>query len=178
MRRLFAVCLMLCILMGTTACTPWLADTETTHPESHQTTENTAGTLAPDFTVVDGEGTSVTLSEQRGKPVVVNLWASWCPPCKAEMPHFEQAYQENPDVVFMMVNLAVSDRREDAQSFLDQSGYTFPVYYDLTGQAAAVYNVSSIPMTLFIDASGNLVSYKVGMLNEQELADNIARIAA
>lgn len=161
------------LLMGMTACAPWLD----TPGESTEAPATEAVPLAPDFSVMNGEGEYVTLSQQIGKPVIVNLWASWCPPCKAEMPHFEQAYQDHPDVVFMMINLTVSDSREDADSFIAQSGYTFPVYYDTTGQAAIAYNVSSIPMTLFVDASGKLVSHKVGMLTEQELTESIARIA-
>lgn len=91
-----------------------------------------------DFTAVDGEGNEVSLSDYFGKPVVLNFWASWCPPCKAEMPHFESAYQENADIQFLMVNMTTSSRESltAAKEFIQAEGYTFPVLFDTEGNAA------------------------------------------
>lgn len=133
---------------------------------------------APDFTAVDGEGNEVSLSDYFGKPVVLNFWASWCPPCKAEMPHFESAYQENADIQFLMVNMTTSSRESltAAKEFIQAEGYTFPVLFDTEGNAAAAYGASSLLVTFFIDSDGNLVTYGVGMLSAEILEKGIGMI--
>ncbi|MEG0804526.1 MAG: TlpA disulfide reductase family protein [Pygmaiobacter sp.] len=126
---------------------------------------------APDFTVYDASGNSVTLTELMGKPLVLNFWASWCGPCKGEMPDFEAVYQEYGDkVTFVMVNLTGGrETQESAQSYVEGKGYTFPVYFDIDGDAAATYSVSGIPATYIIDADGALVAHSVGAISGDEL---------
>ena len=131
---------------------------------------------APDFTVVDGDGNEVTLSQYIGKPIVLNFWASWCPPCKSEMPHFEEAYKANPDVQFLMVNVTASDDMASAKAFIEDEGYTFPVLYDTKGMAAYTYGASSLPMTIFIDRNGDLMTYAVGSLSAESLDKGIELI--
>ena len=124
------------------------------------------------FAVEDGAGNTVDIRSFRGSPVIVNFWASWCGPCQAEMPEFEEAYQEyGDDIVFMMVNLTdgLSDTRESADAVIAEGGYTFPVYYDTTGEAANAYGISAIPVTIFIDSHGKLVYQKTGMMDGEEL---------
>ena len=145
-------------------------------PESPTAGEPQAA-LAPDFTVVDREGNSVNLSDFRGKPVVVNFWASWCGPCKSEMPAFETAYQVyGQDIHFLMVNLTDGSREtvEGAAGFIDGQGYTFPLYFDTTYSAAIAYSVSAIPATYFIDADGHLVTQARGAISEAALEQAIA----
>lgn len=132
---------------------------------------------APDFTVQDGSGKDVKLSDFKGRPVVVNFFASWCPPCKAELPDFEKMYKEygKSGVVFMMVDLTDGQRETKAiaQQFVKSNNYTFPVYYDIKSDAADTYNISSIPDTLFIDKDGNIVKSYVGAINEAVIKSNI-----
>ena len=142
-------------------------------------TETISENLAPDFTVTDAEGNEVKLSDFRGKGVVLNFWASWCGPCKSEMPHFQKAYEEyGDDVTFLMVNMstAFGDTKADAEKTLTDGGYTFPVYYDTNSECAYGYGVTAIPMTFFIDKNGNLVSGKTGMISEADLQRRILTI--
>ena len=132
--------------------------------------------LAPDFEMVDRDGNRIKLSDMRGKPVVLNFWASWCGPCKSEMPNFEEAYKEyGGDITFMIVNLTdgKNETVDTALAFIDSQGYTFPVYFDTDSNGAAAYGVSSIPVTYFIDAQGYLVAYGRGALNSETLKSGI-----
>ena len=134
---------------------------------------------APDFTVVDAEGNAHKLSEFEGKPVVLNFWASWCGPCKSEMPDFEEVYLEYKDRIhFLMVNLTDGHQETvaSAQKLITEKGYTFPVYFDTKLEAANAYYVYSIPQTFFIDADGNLVAYAQSAINKEVLYQGIGMI--
>lgn len=131
--------------------------------------------FVPDFTARDNNNNDVKLSDYFGKPIVLNFWASWCPPCKAEMPHFESAYKQNPDIQFLMVNMTDGDRETmaAAKQFIAEQQYTFNVLFDTEGQAAAAYGAYSLPVTFFIDSKGKLVTYAVGMLSAEQLDTGI-----
>lgn len=134
---------------------------------------------ADDFTVFTADGTEVNLSDYFGKPVVVNFWASWCGPCKSELPAFEKLYVEmGSDVAFMMVNLTdnYQETLKSAESYIEKQGYTFPVFYDMNSDAANTYFVYSIPYTLFIDENGVLVDSYIGAMSENMLRNYIAKI--
>jgi len=127
---------------------------------------------APDFTVYDAEGKAVRLSDFKGKPVVLNFWASWCPPCKSEMPHFNTVYADvKNDIVFLMVDLVDGQRETQAkgQQYVQEQGFSFPVYFDTKQSAADTYGIASIPTTIFIDAAGNAVTGYQGAIDEQTL---------
>ena len=133
--------------------------------------------LAPDFTVEDIEGNKYKLSDFRGKPVIVNFWASWCGPCKMEMPDFEELYKEYGNSInFLMVNMTdgYKETKEKASKYISDSEYTFPVYYDTATEAAYAYGVSSIPATFLIDSEGYPVVYGVGALDKETLLSGIA----
>ena len=137
---------------------------------------NASSTAAPDFTVYDADGNAYKLSDFRGKPVVLNFWASWCGPCKNEMPDFDAAYAQYGDQIhFLMVNLTdgSSETVQSASSFIAGAGYSFPVYFDTDMDAAAVYGISSIPVTYFIDANGYLVAQGRGSLSADNLQKGI-----
>jgi thiol-disulfide isomerase/thioredoxin len=105
---------------------------------------------------------------------VLNFWASWCGPCMMELPHFEDKYQQWGDQVqFLMVNVTASDVFEDARAFIESKGYQFPVFYDHTGEAAAAYNVSSIPITFFITREGEIKYSYLGSMSKKDLQHGI-----
>lgn len=149
-----------------------------TEPEEKSENSEEVSYLAPDFTVTDMDGNSVSLSDKFGKPIIVNFWASWCPPCKSEMPDFEEAFKEyGNEITFMMVNMTGGrETVESAKSFIEKSTYSFPVYFDTEYQAAMTYGVSSIPQTIFIDKDGNLTAYAQGMIDKNALDTGIGMI--
>lgn len=122
------------------------------------------GFSAPDFTLDLMGGGQVTLSELRGKVVVINLWASWCPPCRAEMPAIEKAYQAYRDlgVVVLGVNTTYQDSEADAAAFVREYGLTFPILLDRDGSVSQRYALSGLPTTFFIDRKGIIRSVIVG----------------
>lgn len=159
-----------------------LAVQDTAPPESGRPAET--GTqppqpvMAPDFTVYDGAGNAVKLSDFRGKPVVINFWASWCGPCRSELPDFDSACRELEDSVqFLMVNMTGGrETRESADALLQAEGYSFPVYYDLDQDAAVTYGVYSLPTTLFIDKEGRGIAQATGAIDRATLQRGIDMI--
>lgn len=134
---------------------------------------------APDFTVLDSEGNSVKLSELVGKPIVLNFWASWCPPCKQEMPDFNKAYEDiGEDITFVMVDMVDGQREtmEKGKEHITDNKYTFPVYYDTKQEAANTYGVSGLPTTYFIDKDGFIVTGAQGAIDEKTLLKGIEMI--
>lgn len=133
----------------------------------------------PDFKVVDAEGNTVKLSDFAGQPIVLNFWASWCGPCKEEMPEFEEVYAEYGDQVqFLLVNMTDGSHEtfNGAAAYIEEQGYTFPVYYDIWNGATVAYSVSSIPATYFIDMQGNGVAQAKGALDKETLLSGIEMI--
>jgi len=128
--------------------------------------------MAVDFTMLNMDGESVSLSDYYGKPVVLNFWASWCGPCQMEMPHFDEAYREYADRVnFVIVNLTDGDREtvEGAKQFIEDAGYEFPICFDTEGKGMYAYGVMSIPMTFFINEESEVTGYRVGSLTRDVL---------
>ena len=171
--------------------TPTAAPTETTVPTQApeetltptatptQVPEEENDYSAPDFTVMDAEGNAHKLSDFVGKPVILNFWASWCGPCKSEMPDFEEVYVEYKDRIhFLMVNLTDGHQETvaSAQKLITEKGYTFPVYFDTKLEAANAYYVYSIPQTFFIDKEGNLVAYAQSAISKEILYQGIEMI--
>ena len=146
----------------------------TTEPEFE-----TGGNPAKDFSMEDGEGNEVFLSGFLDKPIVLNFWASWCPPCREEMPDFQEMYEQYGDKVnFIFVNLTDGDQetRESAAAFIEEQGFTFPVYYDVSGEGAERYEIYYIPDTYFINVKGQIVSYAVGQIDRAAMEESIGKL--
>ena len=114
------------------------------------------GFSAPDFTLETLEGEIITLSDLRGQVVIVNLWASWCPPCRAEMPAIEQIYQsyKAQGLEVLAVNTTYQDSEKAAAQFAQDFGLTFPILLDRDGTVSRRYQLQALPTTYFIDRQG------------------------
>lgn len=147
------------------------AETPSEEAEEHSSKTEENKYAAPDFKVLDMEGKEVSLSDFKGKPVVLNFWATWCYYCKEEMPDFNKAYKEFPDIQFLMVNATdgVKETKEKATKYVNEQGFNFPIFFDTKGEAVNNYHVTGFPTTYFIDADGNLVTYASGMIDYETL---------
>ncbi|MGD6848885.1 peroxiredoxin [Rossellomorea aquimaris] len=128
------------------------------------------GDRAPDFELTTLDGKAVKLSDYQGKKVILNFWATWCPPCKAEMPHMQSYYEENAEkenVEILAVNLTSMDDGEKAvQEFIDGYELTFPIPMDEKGEIGDEYRAFTIPTTYMIDTKGIIQHKIVGPMNE------------
>lgn len=131
---------------------------------------------APNITITDSAGEQVSLSDFRGKPIVLNFWASTCGPCQSEMPGFQTAYETyGDDVAFLMVNIPgfLGETKDKATAYLEKNQYTLPVYFDSLKEADVAYGLASIPRTFLIDAQGYVVASQVGVVNSASLNNAI-----
>lgn len=137
------------------------------------------GQKAPDFTLQTLDGESVKLSDLQGKKVILNFWATWCPPCKSEMPHFQDYYEEyakEDNVEILAVNLTIQDKVKDVDSFVENYGLTFPVLLLDKPGLNNTYKVISIPTTYMIDTNGVIQEQILGPLNTDELRDYVSQL--
>lgn len=135
---------------------------------------------APDFTLVDQYGNTHTLSDYKGKTVFMNFWATWCPPCRAEMPDIEQIYKDyglnEEEVIVLGVafpNMGNEKSKEEVIEFLEKDGYTFPVVMDEEGALAYYYSISAFPTTFLINPDGSVEGYVQGMMTRESMDDVI-----
>ncbi len=122
------------------------------------------GFLAPDFSLADPKGNRYSLASLRGKPVLINMWATWCPPCRAEMPTIEQYYREygRQGLMVLAVNATNQDYPLDVVPFTQEYGLTFPVLLDETGDVGRQYQVRSLPSSFFINRDGSVAEVVIG----------------
>ncbi len=120
------------------------------------------GISAPDFSVKSLEGKSLKLSDFRGKVVFLNFWATWCPPCRAEMPSIETLYQRYKNQAVQVLAVSVQEEPSVVKVFLSQNSFTFPIALDPNGEVAQLYGIRGIPTTFIIDPKGTLQGALVG----------------
>ena len=146
------------------------------NPESQETEK----IQTPDFTMQNATGSNVNLSDLFGKPIVLNFWATWCPPCRSEMPDFNTVFEElGEDIQFVMLDAVdgVRETKEKGEAYVIEQGFTFPVYYDIEQDAVMQYGIRAFPTTLFIDSEGYIVAGVEGAINEATLRKGIDMIS-
>lgn len=154
------------IIMPTTSC-----DSEDTSPGGYSKS-------SPDITMLDINNKEVKLSKFYGKPVVINFWSPNCPYCLMEMPVFNEAYKDYPEVQFVMLHVpfGLDDAAANAKAYVEEKGFDFDLFFDTDGSAADAYGVSSYPTTVLIDKDGNYIAKQSGMLTKDVLEQGIKMI--
>jgi cytochrome c biogenesis protein CcmG/thiol:disulfide interchange protein DsbE len=137
------------------------------------------GFSAPDFTLKTPTGESYTLSDLKGQAVLVNLWATWCPPCRAEMPAMQKMYEEykSQGLVVLAINMTYQDTFSAVLPFVNQHGLTFPILLDETGEVGGAYQLRSLPSSYFINRAGIISEVVIGgPMSEALLRTRIEKI--
>lgn len=137
------------------------------------------GEQAPDFELTTLAGEPIRLSELQGKKVILNFWATWCPPCKAEMPHmqnFYEDYAETENVEIVAVNLTSGDREASVEEFVKDYGLTFPIPMDVEGEVGQKFQAVTIPTSYIIDTNGLIQHKIVGPMDETMIQDFVSNI--
>jgi len=134
------------------------------------------GQTAPDFLLTTLEGEEARLSDFRGQPVIINFWATWCPPCRAEMPDFQELY-ESEDVEILAVNLTESEQSEEGvQDFIDELGLTFPVPMDGDTIVSQMYEVQAYPTSYMVDSEGKIQFVARGAINYNIMQSELSKM--
>ena len=127
---------------------------------------------APDFALAAKDGGQVSLSGLEGQVVMVNFWASWCGPCRQEMPHLEALHQRYSSLGFTLLGVNVDKDSADAEEFLDETPVTFPILFDPESAVSELYDVIAMPTTVLVDRNGNMRfihhGYKAGYENDYQ----------
>ena len=152
-----------------------IAEAETAQPEAAGLA---VGDLAPDFELMTMDGQTVRLSDYRGQRVFVNFWATWCPPCRAEMPDMQQLYEEQDvPVEILAVNLTASEKsEEDIAAFVEDFGLSFPILMDTNSETANTYKVKAVPASYMIDTTGRIAFVAPGALNKEFMAQEVKKM--
>ncbi|WP_085992652.1 peroxiredoxin family protein [Oceanobacillus senegalensis] len=130
---------------------------------------NTEGDIAPDFELTTLDGENVRLSDYRGKRVMINFWATWCPPCRAEMPDMQKLY-EKEDVVILAVNLRSTEKNDEVViDFVKEYGLSFPIPMDVENEVASMFEVNAYPTSYLIDSEGRIQHKAIGAMNYDKM---------
>jgi cytochrome c biogenesis protein CcmG/thiol:disulfide interchange protein DsbE len=131
---------------------------------------------APDFTITTFKGTKIALKGLRGKPVVINFWASWCPPCRIEAPLLERTWRAYKDRGVVFLGVDIQDKLEDALAYIREFDITYPNGPDPNGEITINYGVSGIPVTFFVSKTGEIIRRWVGAIEKSVLISSIEEI--
>jgi Thiol-disulfide isomerase and thioredoxins len=129
-----------------------------------------------DFAVKSLGGAEARLSQQKGKIVLLNFWATWCPPCRAEMPALDALWKKDGSKAFTIMGLSLGEKEKTVADFIAKAGYGYPIYLDPNGEVGDRFGVRSIPTTYIIDKSGRVIAWKTGGA-EYDSAEAIALFA-
>ena len=133
-------------------------------------------TPAPEFTLPARAGSEVSLSSLKGQVVLINFWATWCGPCRTEMPLLDQLYQRYKPLGFTLLGVNVEEDSSLADGFLKQTPVSFPVLLDAGDSISTMYRVRGYPTSFFVDRGGTVAIEQVGMMSDTQLADNLAQL--
>jgi peroxiredoxin len=137
------------------------------------------GNKAPNFQVTDMTGNETSLADYQGKKVLLNFWATWCPPCKDEMPHMEELYRENKDEGYVILALNMTnteDSLDDVKTFVVDQKLTYPILLDEKGEVSSTYEILAYPTSYFIDTKGVIRNKVTGALDEEHLFNELTRL--
>lgn len=154
----------------------WYLDRGETSPLEPASQAIRAGALAPDFTLPGLGGEDVRLSDYRGQVVLVNFWATWCGPCRAEMPEIEQVYRAYQDAGFVAIGVNQLEPESEVRAFVDSYQLTWVFALDQTGEVSQRWDVFGIPQSYLIDREGKIVESWLGVLSRQELEQELQRL--
>lgn len=149
------------------------SESSNSNTSSPQINPNAFNLKVTDFKLKDLNGKEVSLSDLRGKKVFLNFWASWCPPCKAEMPDIERLYEETKDSDLVILAVNLGEDKDTVKSFIDKNNYKFRILLDSDQTVAEQYSITSIPTSFFIDKNGIIVSKKIGAMTYEEMKDYV-----
>lgn len=134
------------------------------------------GNRALNFTLENLAGEEVSLSDYEGNVVVLNFWATWCPPCRAEVPDLEAAYQEHQEEGLVVLGVSVEDPARAVESFVAEMDMTYPVVLDQNGKVMRAYRAPGLPMSVVLDREGVIQARHVGFLSAEQLDDYLQQV--
>lgn len=134
------------------------------------------GSPAPDFTLNNTNGKLITLADLKGKPVLINFWATWCAPCRTEMPAIEVAYQKYRADGFTVLAVDADEALADVTAFKKDLNLSFEFLMDPGLQVTNLYRVRAFPSSFFVDRGGNIAAFQIGAMSDSVLADSVAKI--
>jgi len=143
---------------------PASAPDETAAPE--------IGSLAPDFQLQTLDGQTFSLSSVRGKPVLLNFWATWCGPCRFEMPFLQEIYEDYSDEELVLITVDIGESKSDVERFLQREGLSLPTLLDSEAKVARQYKTAAIPTTFFIDKDGIIRGKQIGAFSGKAAIEN------
>ncbi|MCD6291139.1 MAG: TlpA family protein disulfide reductase [Anaerolineae bacterium] len=134
------------------------------------------GHPAPDFEVIYPDGRHERLSDLKGRPVIINFWATWCPPCRAEMPELVQTYEDHKADQLVILGVDMQDPPQMVAAFVSQMGVSFPILIDSSGQIARAYQVRNLPSSIFVNREGIITARWIGLLRPEVLQKHLETI--
>ena len=134
------------------------------------------GSPAPDFTLQSADGSTVRLADLKGKPVFINFWATWCGPCREEMPAMQELYEQYRDQGLVILAVDMEEDVRLVRRWIDQGGYTFTFVLDSDGEQVKRYNVNASPTSYFVGRDGVIRDLKLGALSRDEMRAKVEKL--